>query len=412
MIQNPKVDVIIPTYKPGESYTRLLDMLEKQSYPINKIWVINTEEKYYTDWLFNHSGEKKYENLHVAHISKREFNHGRTRREGVVRSNAEIFIMMTDDAVPKNEVMVENLISPLLSDKAVVSYARQVAKKSSNEIEKFTRNFNYPRKSKLKSVKDIDQLGIKTFFCSNVCAAYNREVYDKLGGFEEYAIFNEDMVYAAKAIDSGKKIAYTASAEVIHSHDYGNIALFKRNFDLGVSQAEHPEIFKRVSSTDEGMKLVKKTIEHLKKRKKYLLIPKFIINSGFKFMGYRCGLHYQHLPKWVILRMTSLPEYWVRQDVYEKNIKMNYNTGYGIAESERVDGRKIHKASREENRYNGEIRKSTIRDEIKVRPKDKMIDRSGLSEIKANPEAKNTNEKVKEENNTENKENKITKEDI
>lgn len=395
MISNPKVDVVIPTYRPGESYTRLLDMLYRQSYPVNRIWIINTEEKYYTDWLFNHAGEKKYENLHVTHISKREFNHGRTRREGVVKSDAEIFVMMTDDAIPKNEVMIENLISPLISEKAVVSYARQVAKKSSNEIEKFTRNFNYPRKSKLKSVKDMEELGIKTFFCSNVCAAYNREVYDKLGGFEEYAIFNEDMIYASKVIDSGRKIAYTSSAEVIHSHDYGNITLFKRNFDLGVSQAEHPDIFKRVSSTGEGKKLVKKTIEHLKKRKKYLLIPKLIINSGFKFLGYKCGLNYRVFPKWMILKMTSLPEYWVNRDVYEKNIKMNYNTGYGIAESERVDGRKIHKASRMDNSYRDEGKKSTIRDEIKVRPKDNMIDRSGRT-VPARENEKNNDDTKKE----------------
>lgn len=395
MISNPKVDVIIPTYKPGDSYTKLLDMLANQTYPVNKIWIMNTEEKFYTDWKFEHANDKKYENVHVTHISKREFNHGRTRREGVNKSSAEIFVMMTDDAIPRNEQMIENLIAPLIEDKAVVSYARQVAKKSSNEIEKFTRNFNYPRKSKLKSIKNLDELGIKTIFCSNVCAAYNREIYDKLGGFDDYAIFNEDMIYASKVIDSGMKIAYTASAEVIHSHDYGNITLFKRNFDMGVSQAEHPEIFKRVSSTGEGKKLVSKTIEHLRKRKKIYLIPKLIINSGFKFMGYKLGLMHKYLPKWVILRMTSMKEYWVGRDVYEKNMRINYNSGYGIAASERVDGRKIHKASRDDNAYVDIGRKPTIKDEIKVRPKDKMVDRRPIGTV--NEQVKDNREDTKKE---------------
>ena len=36
------VDVIIPTYKPGEKFLRILDMLEKQTYPVNRIIVVNT----------------------------------------------------------------------------------------------------------------------------------------------------------------------------------------------------------------------------------------------------------------------------------------------------------------------------------------------------------------------------------
>ena len=376
MRENPIVDVIIPAYKPKESFIKLIDMLEKQTYPINRIIVMNTEERYYSELMFNHPLDKVYDNVHVTHISKREFNHGRTRRDGVLRSEADIFVMMTDDAVPKNEEMIEKLINPIISGKAAASYARQVAKKNSGEIERFTRNFNYPRKSRLKSVSDINELGIKTFFCSNVCAAYDRDVYEELGGFEEYVIFNEDMIYAAHLIKAGYKIAYTASAEVIHSHDYGNIALFKRNFDLGVSHSDYPDVFKDVSSVGEGKKLVAKTIEHLKKRKKAYLIPKLIINSGFKFMGYRLGLIHEFLPRFLLTRFSSLPEYWIGKDVYENNKKINFHAGYGITETEYKDGRMVHKASSNIDPYKETGRKSTLRDEIKVRPKDKMIDRS------------------------------------
>jgi len=376
MTDNIKVDVIIPAYKPGESFIKLVEMLEKQTFPINRIIIINTEEQYYTSLMYNHPIDKTYDNIHVSHISKKEFNHGKTRREGILKSNAEIFVMMTDDAIPRNEELIEKLINPLITDRAVISYARQVAKKNSDEIEKFTRNFNYPRKSRLKGIENIKELGIKTFFCSNVCAAYNREIYDKLGGFEEYTIFNEDMIYAAHAVKAGYKIAYTASAEVIHSHNLGNIALFKRNFDMGVSQADYPDVFRNVSSIGEGKKLVLKTIEHLKKRRKRILIPKLIINSASKFAGYRLGLMYEYLPKWLVKKCSSLPEYWIGKDVYENNKRINTQKGFGIAKEERIDGRKIHKASSLDDTYRFNERKSTLRDEIKVRPKDKMIDRS------------------------------------
>ena len=37
------VDVIIPTYKPDERIWKLLERLEKQTYMINKIIIINTD---------------------------------------------------------------------------------------------------------------------------------------------------------------------------------------------------------------------------------------------------------------------------------------------------------------------------------------------------------------------------------
>ena len=92
----------------------------------------------------------------------------------------------------------------------------------------------------MKSKEDIEKLGIKTFFCSDVCAAYKRDIFDRLGGYPDHAIFNEDMIYAHKAIMAGYSIAYAADACVYHSHNYTGVQQFHRNFDMGVSQADHP----------------------------------------------------------------------------------------------------------------------------------------------------------------------------
>ena len=64
-----------------------------------------------------------------------------------------------------------------------------------------------------------------------------------LEALSERTIFNEDMIYAGNLIQAGYGIAYAADAKVIHSHNYSCMQQFHRNFDLGVSQAEHPEIF-------------------------------------------------------------------------------------------------------------------------------------------------------------------------
>ena len=64
------VDIIIPAYKPGEKFIKLLDMLEKQTYPIQRVIVVNTEEKYFDRLLFFEPRRKFREKMTVRHISK------------------------------------------------------------------------------------------------------------------------------------------------------------------------------------------------------------------------------------------------------------------------------------------------------------------------------------------------------
>ena len=64
---------------------------------------------------------KDYKNLDVRHISKREFDHGRTRNESVKRSDSEYFLMMTQDAMPVDDKLVENLLAALKKDKPTIA---------------------------------------------------------------------------------------------------------------------------------------------------------------------------------------------------------------------------------------------------------------------------------------------------
>ena len=217
---------------------------------------------------------------------------------------------MTQDAMPQDAFLVENLVKPFADGQVCASYARQLPAKDCNTIERYTRKFNYGQESRIKTSEDLPELGIKTYFCSNVCAMYRRSVYEELGGFERRTIFNEDMIFAGKLVQSGRAIAYCADAKVIHSHNYTCIQQFRRNFDLGVSQAEHPEIFSGVPSEGEGIRMVKKTAAYLLEQKKIYLIPKLVLLSGCKFVGYRLGKGYKKLPKWLIDVCTMNKEYW------------------------------------------------------------------------------------------------------
>jgi len=305
-----EVDVIIPLYKPGKEFLDLLDRLETQSVPVHQIILFNTEQKYWDKLNYDNPRRKRYQNIKLRHISKREFDHGKTRREAVKKSTAPIFVMMTQDAMPADEFLIERLIKPLEDRDIAVSYARQLPRNGADPVERFVREFNYPPQSRVKSKADLKESGIKTYFCSNVCAAYRREIYDAQGGFIKRAIFNEDMIYAAGCINAGYKIAYTADARVIHSHQYTNKEQFRRNFDIGVSQAEHPEIFESVLSESEGIKLVRQTASFLKKEGEGRLILPMYITSIYKLIGYKLGKNYKKLSFRRILKYTMNKDYW------------------------------------------------------------------------------------------------------
>lgn len=307
---NSLIDVIIPTYKPEKGFMELIEKLQEQTIKLNKIILMNTEEKYIENFLKETDILGKYDNIEIHHVSETEFDHGKTRDMGVQFSKAPYFLCMTQDAVPANENLIEELLKVLMKENVASVYGKQLARANSHILEDFTRKFNYPDESRIKSQKDLNELGIKTYFCSNVCAAYKREVYDKLGGFIKKTIFNEDMIYAAAVIKAGYEIGYVAEAQVIHSHYYTGKQQFHRNFDLGVSQAEHPEVFKEVPSEKEGSKLVSETIKFLFEKKKFNLLIPFMYQCGCKYIGYRMGKAYRKLPMSVIQKCTMNTNYW------------------------------------------------------------------------------------------------------
>ena len=303
-----KVDAVIPAYKPGHDLRELVEKLLDQTVRLGRIIIINTDREYFD--------EKEYliaPAVEVVHITRHEFDHAGTRDMGLRMSDADYVLFMTMDAIPKDNYLVEKLLSGFRrADNIAVSYARQLPKKDCNRIEQITREFNYPAQSRVQTSDDIKELGIKAYFCSDVCAMYDTSIYRSLGGFKAPAIFNEDMVYAAGALDAGYAVSYCADALVYHSHNYTGRQYYRRNFDLGVSQADHPEIFERFNVKGPGMQLVRKSLAQICRSGTPADIIRLVYYSGMKYLGFRKGKNYHKLSLESCLKHTSDKEYWNR----------------------------------------------------------------------------------------------------
>ena len=319
-------DIIIPTYRPGAEFAKVLKRLEVQTLCPGKIIIMNTERRYFdpfrkmtglfTDSAPDVNGEERIPfgrtTVVIRHIGKESFDHGATRDQAIRLSDADTVVLMTQDAVPANRHLLEILTSPIREQKAAASYARQLPKKHAGKLESRIRQFNYPENSLIKTGADLKRLGIKTFFLSNACAAYDRDIYLRLGGFTQKTIFNEDMVFAAALIDAGYAIAYEGKARVFHSHRYTLKEQLRRNFDIGVSQQDHPEVFRRVPSEGEGMRMVKKLGKEFLAEHDLIALMELGSTSAAKYLGYQLGRHYEKLPESVVRRLTMNSTYWER----------------------------------------------------------------------------------------------------
>lgn len=293
------ISIIIPT-RNAESYIEnLVIMLSKQTIKAKEIIIIDTASKDNTRLICG-----KFKNVKFIQINDGEFDHGGTRNRAARQASGDILVFMTQDAIPEDEYFLEELLKPLGNNQICATYGRQVAREEAGPLEVFARKFNYPEEDLIKSSNDIDRLGVKAFFLSNVCSAFIADAFWKVGGFPEQTIMNEDMIIASKLLFDNKKVCYASKARVIHSHSYTYMQQFKRNFDVGVVFVDSSHYFNGVKSESEGVKYVKQSAKYLVRIGKWYLIPHLIIDSGFRFLGYKAGKSYKKIPMKLVKKMS------------------------------------------------------------------------------------------------------------
>jgi rhamnosyltransferase len=278
------ISVIIPTLNAGSVLGPLLLSLTKQTISIEVIIVDSSSTDDTTKLATQYEAR-------VLTVARNDFNHGKTRNLGIFHAKSEIVVLLTQDALPADGYCLENLVKPLQDPQIVASFGRQVPRPDASPTENFTRIFNYPETVVVKGREDLPELGIKTFFFSNVCSAIKTKEFKELGGFPENIIMFEDLIFATKAILKGYKIAYVPDAKVRHSHNFSLVQQFHRYQDAGISLRNNSWIFEHAKAKREGAEFLKQQIAYLSKNHQYHWIPFAIAESVFKFTGFWLGLH-------------------------------------------------------------------------------------------------------------------------
>lgn len=283
------LEVIIPAYRPDSKLIKIIERLRMQDVKPDRITVILTSE---SDSDVTELWEKLPAGVELVPVDKSEFSHGGTRQQAMDNSSGEYVLFMTQDAIPADKHLTAKLIKALEKSDACMAYARQIPRKSADDIERFTRHYNYPSKSHSQTFDDLKTKGIKAIFCSDSCCMYKKSVHDSLGGFDRTAQFNEDSIFAFKALNNGYTVEYCAEARVFHSHNLTLKEQFKRNRAIAISQKMHPEVYGNIISEKEGIKYLTAGIQYFIKKRQLVNAVMLIITAAVRYAGFFAGKHF------------------------------------------------------------------------------------------------------------------------
>jgi rhamnosyltransferase len=301
--------LIVPTRNAGTQWQIWLDALKFQSITPSSIVMVDSSSE------DNTVSEAMSVGINVHIIDKCKFNHGGTRNQAVsLACKCDVLVFLTQDAILNSPLDLSNLLSSFSDPDVAAICGRQLPHHDANPLATHARFFNYPDISRIKSAADIPELGLKVAFMSNSFAAYRRDVFEKLGGFPENTILAEDMYMASKMIMRGYKVAYCAEATVRHSHNYTPWEEFRRYFDTGVFHACEPWIQEQLGgASGEGLRFVKSELRYLWQHSP-IWIPRALLTTAGKLLGYKLGRNYTKLPKSWCPHFSMYKSYWLQQD--------------------------------------------------------------------------------------------------
>ncbi|MED4941224.1 glycosyltransferase family 2 protein [Heyndrickxia coagulans] len=295
-----KVSIIIPTLNAEKYLKKSMPILKNYIDREYELLIIDSESEDNTVQIAQDNGAK------VINVSRKNFNHGATRNIGIDNSKGDYLIYLTQDAIPFDKGFIDKILDPLIKNNQIgMSYGRQIPYSETSPFGYLARVINYGPESKMKSLEDVPNLGIKTVFCSNSFAAYNRKILNLVGNFPTNVILGEDTYVASKMILSGYMIYYNSEAKVYHSHNYTILEEFHRYFDTGVFHNREDWIIKRFSNAEgEGIKFVKTEMKYLISKKKIHLIFSSLCRNIMKYLGYKLGLNEDKLSNQLKIKLS------------------------------------------------------------------------------------------------------------
>ncbi|GJE40203.1 D-inositol-3-phosphate glycosyltransferase [Methylobacterium persicinum] len=224
-----KATVFIPTYNAGPDFQGVLNAVTRQVCDFAyDVLIIDSGS---SDDTLDRARPFTSHNLHVETIPNAEFQHGRTRNRGIAQSDGEYVAILTQDACPKDERWLANLIAGFNRGPKVAGViGRHEAYPAHDVFTKRDMTEMFDGLALLPAVTDRE-IGLPSYiypggrmwrmlmqFYSDNNSAIWREAW-KIIPYPEIA-WGEDQVWADEMLRVGFQKAYVDDAIVFHSHAF------------------------------------------------------------------------------------------------------------------------------------------------------------------------------------------------
>ena len=202
MFNNLTTSIVIRALNEGSHIGKLLYGLQQQTKLPDEIILVDSGSTDETLLIAS-----SYDVL-IEKISKDEFTFGRALNIGCKLAKNEILIFLSAHVYPRDKDWLTNIINPFKDESVVCTYGKQ----RGNSSTKFSENQVF-----LSYFPDEIE-DIKTnYFCNNANCAIRKKEWEKIH-YDEELTGLEDLDWAKKQYQNGKRILYVPNAEIIHVH--------------------------------------------------------------------------------------------------------------------------------------------------------------------------------------------------
>ncbi len=174
----------------------------------------------------------KKTDCHLQSILPEAYVPGKVMNEAIAQTEHDLIVLLNADAIPQSSDWLEQLILPLLENKADATFSKQIARPNAA----FVVNYDYERAYSPKNMRPE--------FFSAVACAFKRELWTATP-FRETG-YAEDAAWAQGCVAQGGRFQWVENSVVEHSHNYSLKGLFQKRYRQALTFPEVPHLGKQI----------------------------------------------------------------------------------------------------------------------------------------------------------------------
>ncbi len=241
----PTVSIVVRSFNEERMLGRLLEGVAAQTRKPDQVVLVDSGSTDRTVEIARRHG------VEIHTIDPAEFSFGRSLNRGIAAATGDVVVFASAHVYPVYDTWLEHLTRPFDHPEVALAYGRQVGGPSTPYSESQILATWFPAESSVRQDHP---------FANNANAAIRRAEWADVP-YDEDLTGLEDLDWASKALDRGRRIAYVAEAPVVHLHDerfaqtrnrYRREAIAHRRIfkDPSMSRLEAARLFLANTATD------------------------------------------------------------------------------------------------------------------------------------------------------------------